>query len=329
MPRPKAGARLYLRPDTDEWVLRDSGKPDRRLGLRGQGSRGEAEKALARYLSDKHQLPSRPQAPSDVPVAMVLTDYVRRRGDDVAAPERIGHAIKALLPFWGAMTCGQIDETSCKAYTSWRVGGGLRRAQLEAEGSSSAREKASRSPARRNLGVLRAALKSATKLLTHAPTVLLPDQTEPRPDWLTRSQVAAVVWALWTGRYQLKGSRWTKRTRETRHAARIMLAQFYTGSRPGTVARTTWGRKGDGPWIDLAASIWWPNGDDEEPLSRRAARMASIRNSLPTFAAGRGSTEEHSSSSTPGIGASPASTSGSRSRLHASEWGVSDSRRTL
>ncbi|MBK5946265.1 hypothetical protein CCR83_07395 [Rhodobacter veldkampii DSM 11550] len=59
-----------------------------------------------------------------------------------------------------------------------------------------------------------------------------------------------MLWALW-------------RQKRSKHAARLALCQFYTGSRPRTVARTTWDRRDDGPWVDLEQGIWWRAGENE------------------------------------------------------------------
>ena len=50
MPRKAEGARLYQRPDTGIWLIRDTGGVQRSTGTR---DRGEAEKALARYIIER------------------------------------------------------------------------------------------------------------------------------------------------------------------------------------------------------------------------------------------------------------------------------------
>jgi hypothetical protein len=73
----------------------------------------------------------------------------------------------------------------------------------------------------------------------------------------TRDEFARLLLALW-------------RQKRSRHAARLALCQFYTGSRPRTVARTTWERRADGPWVDLEQGIWWRSGEDElETVKKR------------------------------------------------------------
>lgn len=234
MPRPSKPARLYQRPDTQEWVIRDAGK-DVRTGYRGDSGRGPAEEALGRYLSKKltRQAASitEPLDIRDVPVSVVLTHYLENLREEMAAPARQAHAVKAMVPYWSRLNVSDISEETCRAYVKTRP---------------------SASTARRELGVLRAALNKAhrSRLLASAPAVWLPPKGAAKPDWLTRDEFARLLWELW-------------RQKRSRHAARLALCQFYTGSRPLTVARTTWERRTDGPWVDLVQGIWWRRGDDE------------------------------------------------------------------
>lgn len=230
MPRPRKPARLYCRPDTGEWVIRDGGK-DTRTGHRGPGGREPAENALARYLAQRIDVPSTPMAPDDVSVSVVLARYIQDLRADMAAPERQAYAVKQLALFWSGKSCGQVSEKTCQAYV---------------------RTRQTASTARRELSVLRAALNKAhrDRLLVGAPAVWLPPTGKPRTEWLTRDEFARLLWALW-------------RNKRSRHAARLALCQFYTGSRPRTVAKSTWEKRTDGPWVDLVQGIWYRAGDGE------------------------------------------------------------------
>ena len=242
MPRPRKPARLYCRPDTGEWVIRDGGK-DTRTGHRGPSGRAAAEEVFARYLGALISLPTAPQAPDDLTVSLALAHYLDTLPDEVAAPERQAYAVKALSRYWTGKTCGHISESTCRAYVATRP---------------------SASTARRELSVLRAALNKAhrDRLLLGAPAVWLPPTGKARPDWLTRAEFARLLWALW-------------RQKRSQPAARLALCQFYTGSRPRTVARTTWHKRSDGPWLDLIHGIWWRSGD-EEPDTVKARRPHGI-----------------------------------------------------
>ncbi len=236
MPRQKKPARLYERPDTGEWIIRDAGK-DTRTGLRGAGKTAAAESALARYLTERGRAPA-PLDPDQLPVNLLVADYAEARSSEIADPDRLDYAAVALAPFWSGKTVSDITEHSCKLYLKDREKAGR-----------------SRSTVRRELSTLRAAIKHSKARLTKVPDVWLPAETDPRPDYLTRDEFAAVLWQLW-------------RQKRSKHAARIALCQFYTGSRPATVSNTTRKKRRDGPWLDLVQRIWWRRGDDEKKTSK-------------------------------------------------------------
>lgn len=200
MPRPRKPARLWKRYDTKkdreagdqnfQWVILDSGKQIG-TGHRGNGGGSGAEEALARHIAKKHSFPATPQRIEEIDVGTVLVYYINKIPAEMSAPERQLYAIKALSPFWGTKTCSAVNEDTCKEYVKVRKKAGV-----------------SAPTARRELGTLRAALnKAAGKIIQAAPPVWLPPKGKPNPQWLTRKQVAALVWTLW-------------RSKKTKHAAR-------------------------------------------------------------------------------------------------------------
>jgi integrase len=239
MPRPKKPARLWKRYDTKgdkesgnqdfQWTILDAGKQIS-TGHRGAGGTSGAEEALARHIANKHAFPQTPQRLEEIDVGTVLIYYIDRIPEEMAAPERQLYAIKALSPFWGSKPCSDVHEDNCRTYAKTRT---------------------SNSTARRELGTLRAALnKAAGRIIQVAPPVWLPPKGKARPEWLTRKEVAALIFTLW-------------RNKKTKHAARLVLAMYYTGSRPRTIAKTTWHPRADGPWLDLENRVWYRSGADE------------------------------------------------------------------
>lgn len=240
MSRPRKPARLWKRHDTKrdrekgtqnfQWVILDDGKQIG-TGCRGDVSGKSAEEALARYISSKLELPVAPQPPENISVSLVLAHYLENLREDIEAPERQAYAVKRLSPFWSTKSCADIHKDTCSEY---------------------AKSRTSSSTARRELGVLTAALNVAleAKILRSVPHVKLPKKGKPRPAWLTRDELAALLREL-------------KRRKKTRHAARLVICQYYGGSRPRAAAKSTWKQRPDGPWIDLDAGIWWRSGDDE------------------------------------------------------------------
>jgi integrase len=163
------------------------------------------------------------------------------------AKDRQAYAVMALLPFWTGKTCADINDKTCDKYVEHR-----------------AKQNRKTSTARRELGVLRAAVvrAHANGIIEAAPSVSLPPMGEPSPGWLSRSELARLLWDL-------------RRRKETRHAARFVICMFYSGSRPGTVIKTTWKQRKDGPWVDLRNKIWWRAGAEEQKTkkSRRRHRI--------------------------------------------------------
>lgn len=203
MPRPRKPARLYMRPDTGEWVIRD-GQTQRGTGARGSDGRGAAERALARYLAERET--ASPQPADRLTVGAVLACYARDRGPELVPKGRavLAAALKALAPFWGDMLCSQVTGGTCRRY---------------------ARER-DRKPAtiRREMGVLQAALRHAHRegLLTTPVVATMPPSGQPRDRWLTRSEAARLLRAA------------------VPHVRRFILIALYTGTRASAILALRW-----------------------------------------------------------------------------------------
>lgn len=165
--KPKV-ARIWMRPDDDRWLILDRGK-QYATGVRGADCENDAQVALERYLAAKHfDIPVTPQPPALVPIDLVLNHYLRNRREDMAAPQRQAYAVLALMKFWTKKYCTDVNEMSCRQY---------------------ARTRQAASTARRELGVLSAALRKAHAdgVIQAAPPVWLPPKSKAKPDWLTRT----------------------------------------------------------------------------------------------------------------------------------------------
>ena len=231
MARPTKPPRLIRRKDDDRWVIVFRGK-QYKTGARGRAGEEAAQKALARFHLETYlQFPKGPEPLRSMPIDTVLTHYLENPPPGIIDLERQTYAVERLMEFWTNKTCADISERTCNAYKNTRK---------------------SASTARRELNTLRAALIRAAKarLIEAAPAVWLPPEADPSPTWLTRAEVARLLWQLW-------------RRKETRHSARLVQLMFYTGSRPGTVARTTWVKTAAAPWVDLQNGIWWRSGAAE------------------------------------------------------------------
>lgn len=236
MPYPGKGARLWRRPTRYKngrlvanavWIIRDRGR-DFSTGCVARTTRKtpppEAERALAEYIASKYQPKRSLQPLEQIDVADVLLLYLEDRGDDLANKAELERRIACLNEFWGGKMLSAVSAATCREYVSWR-------------GSAAS--------ARRELEDLRAAINHHAKENLHDGVVriTLPPKSRARTRWLTRSEVARLLWACW--RYcetqtihkgQRKGQPVRTARYPLRHVARFIVVALYTGTRAGAVA---------------------------------------------------------------------------------------------
>lgn len=232
MSRPQKGPRLYLQPerrddtgavvDRASWVIRD-GSRKVRTGL-APAEMPAAEERLRLYLAEKHDPGASIRADHGDPlIADVLALYIDHKAEKQARPAEAKARVLRLGQWWGLKRCSEIKPSTCQAYAKERGDGA----------------------ARRELEDLRAALRHAWKerVLPHPIPVELPQAGPPRERWLTRSEVARLLWAAWRLREKQKrvrrgdngGPPLETARHIARHVARFILVGLYTGTRAGAV----------------------------------------------------------------------------------------------
>lgn len=167
-----------------------------------------------------------------------LEIYAVEYAGTVAAPERIGYAMDALLPFWANLKVSHVKGETCRRYGKWRA--------------------KSNGTIRRELGTLQAAINYAKKegYVTHAPAVTLPAKPEPTTRWLTRGEAAKLL------NVARKGAK-------TKHLARFILIGLYTGTRKDAILRMGFQPNTVGGWFDLERGIMFRKGDHERGTHKR------------------------------------------------------------
>lgn len=277
MPRPRQPARLWLRPEERDaagrlvrraqWFIKHGA---RRLGTgRGAGERREAEAALAEYIVAAHRPERRERDAARIPLADVIALYlsdVVARIPDAAQRRRAADRAGRLLAHFGAAMLDGVTGAACRAYAEGRGAGGARRdlQDLSAAIGHHARE-----------GLHREAIR-----------VWLPARGQRRERFLTRDEIARLVWTCWRAREHQRRDRQDRDAprlptakRPWRHLARAILFAYYTGSRPGDALRASYH---DGPgrsFVDLTRGIYHrlPRGKTatkkRQPPVRLGARL--------------------------------------------------------
>lgn len=254
MPRPKLPPRLKLREDrpTEQeraagikryvWVIKD-GDLFVRTGCT-ESQVAEAERQLGEYLGEKHDPIKRNRPSSELEIADVLSVYLTERSDKTARPKETESAIGRLNDFWGAMHCNEIVGPTCRQFWAHRK---------------------SLSGARRDLETLRAAMNHYKREygMEAEPVITLPPKSLPRERWLTRDEVARLVWACYRSRAIDK----------RKHLVRFILIGVYTGTRHDAILRLQWMANTTGGHADL----------DKARLFRRPARQKETKKRQPTI----------------------------------------------
>lgn len=202
MPKRNTGKRLEWREDRATWEIVWYERGKRRRRSCGTQDRGEADQQLSDALSGER--PAGPCDPSERPITQILNAYMDEHAPTVADPERIGYAVKALLPFWERNMAGDVKGSTCRAYARHR-----------------AKKKIGDGTIRRELTTLRAAINHDYRegRLTRPVPVVLPKRPPAREVWCDRDEIARMV----------RSARKQKRARK--YLPHFILLAFYTGQR--------------------------------------------------------------------------------------------------
>lgn len=270
MSRRAKGPALYLRerPGAQAvWCIRDGSRLVS-TGC-GAGDRAGAEAELGRYLSDKHSPARGERRLCDIPVVDVISIYARDVIPQQASKTAALARAERLILWWGRKSLADVTGATCRAYAASRPSPG---------------------GARRDLQDLAAAIghHHAEGYHREIVRVPLPPAGKRRERWLTRSEIAALVWAAWTMRSKQRreygnaeAARLPTRKRTGRHIARAILLAYYTGSRIGTVLTASIHAGAGRSFVDLEAGLFFrlPEGKTEtakrQPPVRLGARILS------------------------------------------------------
>jgi integrase len=245
MPRRSKGARLWLEPARRDskgriirravYVIRD-GSIKRSTGF-GEGEIEKAQRALAEFQIAHYSAPRDPDRDAgSVKVADVISIYAEDVAPKHARPRETGARLERLLDFFGSRTLLNVNKRTCGAYVAHR-------------GSETA--------ARRELEDLRAAIRYHWEngYCTALTPVVLPDRSEGRDRWLTRSEAARLLWTAWRLRQPQHGHITERATAQ--HIARFVLVALYTGTRAGAICGAALEPTVGRGWVDLEQGVFY------------------------------------------------------------------------
>ena len=253
------------------WIIRD--RTDERGTGCSEGHLADAEKQLAAYIAKKYAPETRARSLREVLIADVITLYVKEVMPHVANPSFIAYTAEPVLEWWGAKTLADVRGRTCREYVEWRIRQSIKHRKKA--------RKVSNQTARHELKTLRAAINHYHREygpLDAVPAVTLPERSQPKDRWLTRSECALFLWAC----------------RRTEHLRRWFLLTLYTGSRKQVVLPMTWTVNLNAGWIDLEAGIIHRRGareratDKQRPPCRIHRKLRGFLRRWQAADAGRG-----------------------------------------
>lgn len=238
MPRRRKGPRLYLEERAERPPIYYIRHGRRKLSTGfGPSQIEEAEKALADYLVAYHE-PARVRErdPAVIKVADVISIYVEDVAARHARPKETAARLERLLEFFGHDTLLDINARRCAAYVEFRAG---------------------RAVARRELEDLRAAIRYHWQIgyCASLTPVVLPKRRPGRERWLTRDEVARLIWAAWRLKEQQAGTDTARPVAQ--HVARFILLAVYTGTRAGAICGAALGPTSGKGWVDLSKGVFY------------------------------------------------------------------------
>ena len=259
MPRRTAPAHLWLRPAEGDraavWCIVEG---RRRTSTNCPESAIEAAEVFFAHHIAARRAPAlkKQRDPDHIWIADVLSVYLDEVVPGQARPMQAQKRIARLAAFWGRQHLSKINGATCREYTSQRGDGA----------------------ARRDLEDLRSAVNHHARRGLHQGliTIDLPAKGKSRLRWLSRSEVARLIWACWTYREMQTRHKGKERgqclpteKRPLRHLARFILMAAYTGSRQGAILTASIYAGANRSYIDLDSRLFYRLADGAAITNKR------------------------------------------------------------
>lgn len=223
------------------WVIKD-GEYQQRTGCIESEVEG-AERALKDYLGKKHQPVRENAESSEIPIADTLSIYLDyklpffKKDED---KKDFKSRISRLNDFWGNMYVSEILGDTCREFI---------------------RNRGKQAAARKDLAYLRASVNHYKKEygMTATPSFTLPQKSQPRERWLTRSEAARLLWTSYR----------EGKIKKRKHLVRFIIIALYTGTRHKAILQLQWMPNTMGGWIDLENGVLYRRSEGTEETKKR------------------------------------------------------------
>lgn len=253
MPQKRRPARLWLRPDTGTWFIKDGKK---RIPTEcGETEVEAAQRALAEYIDEQYR-PGRSSRAAEVTVGDVVIIYGEEKAPSTARPKETLAMLDRINEFFGEMTLTELRGQTFREYVD---------------------DRGSPGGARRDLEVLRAAINHyhAEETLDMVPKVSLPEKGEPRQSWLTRSEIAklllaAMGWVPLSCDIETREpNKWSRMGRRNPHLVRLIMIGLYTGTRLSAVLNLQRMPNTVGGHVDLERGVIYRKAQGERTMHNK------------------------------------------------------------
>lgn len=256
MPQKRKGARLYLRNVKGYepvYVILDGAK-QYRTGC-GADQLQQAEKALAKYITENHRPDTQQRSLSEIRCADVINLYTSEAAPSKPSAATIGYHGTNLLQFWGGKTLYDVRRSNCKKYVKFRMEKELPTKKGQPQRFVGA------ATARQELKTFGAAINywHGESPLEAVPRVTLPDVVSKRERVLERDEVAKLLRVAKSLKYA--------------HIIRFILIGVYSGTRHSAILRLKWTDALDSGHVDIQRGILFRRGSAERETSKRRPPM--------------------------------------------------------
>jgi integrase len=272
--RKRKQARLWLKPAEYQdgklrkhsvWCIKDGQK--RIITGFSEAESEAAEKSLALYIQQKHaSAPIATLPASEWLVTDVLSIYLDTKVPDHRRPHKTAERILQLSEFWEGKLLSEVNGVSCARYTKFRTASPWKSATKV----NPHPRMVTAAAARRELEDLRAAINWHRRngYCREVVEVILPRRGNPKDRWLTRTEVAKLLWVALTYHETQRGKPTAKRP--YRHLARFILAALYTGSRQAVITGAALTEQPGAGYVDLANGRFYRKPVDKSESNKRS-----------------------------------------------------------